>query len=55
MEHNTTGRNKKSEQRYSMLVNMKSIDILFLPKLDYTFNMVPNRVPTNFIDTNKNI
>lgn len=54
---NTTqlGEIKKSEQRYSMLVNMKNIDILFLPKLDYTFNMVPTRVPTNFIDTDKNI
>lgn len=39
-----------------MLMNMKSIiDILFLPKLGYKFNMNPIRVPTNFIDTDKNI
>lgn len=55
MQPNTTERNKKSEQRYNMLMNMKSIDILFPSKLDYKFNMIPIRVLMNFIDTDKNI
>lgn len=51
----TTERNKKSQQRYSMLMSMMSIGILFLSKLDYKFNMIPVRVLMNFIDTDKNI
>lgn len=50
----TTERNK-SQQRYSMLMSMMSIGILFLSKLDYKFNMIPVRVLMNFIDTDKNI